>query len=467
MALFSFLDKHYSVAKPGYSRWLVPPAALSIHLAVGQVYAFSVFKTPLSRAIGITHSAPGDWTSPELQWIFSIAIVVLGVSAALFGKWLEDAGPRKAMFAAAVCFGGGFMIAALGAHHHMLWVIYAGYGVVGGTGLGLGYISPVSTLVKWFIDRPGMATGFAIMGFGGGAMIAAPLSTRLMAHFQNASTNGVAQTFVVLGIIYFCFMMFGVFTIRIPAPGWKPEGYVPHDQSAHMITSRNIDVNAATKTPQFWLLWLILCLNVTAGIGILEQASPMITDLFGVTAAAAAGFVGLLSLFNMIGRFGWSSLSDIIGRKATYYIFFCLGAALFVAVTFTRADRLNSITLFVACCLLILTMYGGGFATIPAYIRDLFGTGNVSAIHGRILTAWSVAGVLGPYLVNRTLKYQLDHGVPKTEAYSFVLYIMAGFLVLGFICNLLVRPVGDRVHSSLENNSDGSSRRGFEVAGKI
>jgi MFS family permease len=464
VAVFSFLDKRYSVAKPGYNRWLVPPAALSIHLAIGQVYAFSVFKTPLSQAIGITHSIKGvDWNFPELQWIFSIAIVVLGLSAALFGKWLEEAGPRKAMFAAAVCFGGGFMISALGAHHHMLWVIYLGYGVVGGTGLGLGYISPVSTLVKWFIDRPGMATGFAIMGFGGGAMIAAPLSTLLMNHFHSASTNGVAETFIVMGAIYFCFMMFGVFTIRIPAPGWKPAGYVPRDQSTHMITSRNIDVGHATFTPQFVLLWLVLCLNVTAGIGILEQASPMITDMFGVTAAAAAGFVGLLSLFNMIGRFGWSSLSDYIGRKATYTIFFLLGAALFAAVNFTRVNRYDNLTLFVACCVVILTMYGGGFATIPAYIRDLFGTGNVSAIHGRVLIAWSVAGVLGPYLVNNLRQFELDHGVAKTDAYSLCLYIMSGLLFVGFICNLLIHPVSDRVKSTIESD-DQSSGRKFEAS---
>jgi MFS family permease len=467
MALLSFLDKHYSVAKPGYSRWLVPPAALSIHLAIGQVYAFSVFKTPLSKAIGITQSIKGaDWTFPQLQWIFSLAIAVLGLSAALFGKWLENAGPRKAMFAAAVCFGGGFMIAALGSHYHMLWVIYAGYGFVGGIGLGLGYISPISTLVKWFIDRPGMATGFAIMGFGGGAMIAAPLSTRLMNHFQTASSNGVSETFIVMGILYFCFMMFGVFTIRTPAPGWKPEGYVPKDQSTHMITSRNIDVGNATRTPQFLLLWLVLCLNVMAGISILEQASPLITDLFGVTVPAAAGFVGLLSLFNMLGRFGWSSLSDVIGRKATYCVFFLLGPALLVALPFTRPGHLNNITLFVSCALLILTMYGGGFATMPAYIRDLFGTAHLSAILGRILTAWSVAGILGPLLVNNIRQYQIDHGVAKSDAYSDTFFLMAGLLVVGLICNMMIRPVSDRVRSTLETSADRPSDRPLQASGR-
>src|SRR4051812_2344253 len=337
MAMLSFLDKERSVAGPGYSRWLVPPAALAIHLAIGQAYAFSVFKIPLSRAIGITKAAPGDWSFPALGWIFSIAIVFLGVSAAVFGRWLEDAGPRKAMFASACCFAGGFFVSAIGVHYHQLWLLYLGYGVLGGIGLGLGYISPVSTLIKWFIDRPGMATGLAIMGFGGGAMIAAPLSNWLMGHFHSASRVGVVPTFVVLGIAYFCFMMFGAFTVRIPAAGWKPPGYIPPDASNQMITSRNIDVNSATKTPQFWLLWLVLCLNVTAGIGILEQASPFIQEMFRgrVTAASAAGFVGLLSIFNMAGRFLWSTCSDYIGRKATYYIFFVLGAILYVAVTFT------------------------------------------------------------------------------------------------------------------------------------
>jgi len=456
MAVLSFLDKERSVAGPGYSRWLVPPAALAIHLAIGQAYAFSVFKIPLSRAIGITKAAPGDWSFPALGWIFSIAIAFLGIAAAVFGRWLEDAGPRKAMFASACCFAGGFFVSAIGVHYHQLWLLYLGYGVLGGIGLGLGYISPVSTLIKWFIDRPGMATGLAIMGFGGGAMIAAPLSNWLMAHFRSATSVGVTETFVTLGILYFCFMMFGVFTVRVPRAGWVPPGYVPPAKPQRMITSRNIDVNTAFRTPQFWLLWVVLCMNVTAGIGILEQASPMIQEMFKgrVTAAAAGGFVGLLSLFNMLGRFGWSSTSDYIGRKPTYMIFFLLGTILYVAVTFTGQRHLNSVALFVLCSVIILSMYGGGFATIPAYIRDLFGTMHVSAIHGRILTAWSVAGVLGPVIVNYLREYQINHGVQPANAYSVVLYVMAGLLVIGLIANTLVRPVSERVRSRFDGAAD-------------
>lgn len=442
MALLPFLDKERSVAGPGFNRWMVPPAALAIHLSIGQVYAFSVFKIPLSQLIGVTHPAQGDWSFPSLGWIFSIAIVFLGLSAAVFGRWLEDAGPRKAMFVSACCFGGGFLVGALGVRLHQLWLLYAGYGVLGGIGLGLGYISPVSTLIKWFIDRPGMATGLAIMGFGGGAMIGAPLANALMNHFKSATNTGVAPTFVVMGLLYFAFMMFGVFTVRIPPPGWRPAGHVPSRQSA-MITTHNVDVGTATVTLQFWLLWVVLCTNVTAGIGILEQASPMIQEMFNkrVTPAAAGGFVGLLSLFNMLGRFFWSSTSDYIGRKMTYVTFFLLGGALYVLLPFTGVRHINSVALFVAIACVIISMYGGGFATIPAYLRDIFGTMHVSAIHGRLLTAWSVAGVLGPVLVNYLREWQVNRGVALTSAYGIILDIMAVLLLIGLICNLLVRPV--------------------------
>jgi MFS family permease len=456
LTALSFLDKRHSIAGAGYSRWLVPPAALAIHLAIGQVYAFSVFKIPLSRVIGVTRPADGDWSFSQLGWIFSIAIAFLGISAAVFGRWLEDAGPRKAMFASACCFGGGFLVAAVGVDWHQLWLVYLGYGVLGGIGLGLGYISPVSTLLKWFIDRPGMATGLAIMGFGGGAMIGAPLANSLMAQFKTATSVGVAQTFVAMGLLYFAFMMFGAFTVRVPPEGWRPPGYTPPTRERKLVTRRNIDVATATRTPQFWLLWVVLCTNVTAGIGILEQASPMIQEMFAgrVGAAAAGGFVGLLSLFNMAGRFAWSSTSDHIGRKPTYMIFFAFGTLLYVLVTLTGAGHLNSVLLFVAACAVIMSMYGGGFATIPAYLRDLFGTMHVSAIHGRLLTAWSVAGILGPVLVNYIREYQLAHHVPAARAYSLTLYVMAGLLVVGFVCNLMVRPVSEAAGASVPTNGD-------------
>jgi MFS family permease len=444
MRLPSFLDRDHSIAGDGYSRWLVPPAALAIHLSIGQAYAFSVFNLPLSQRIGVTYSAPEDWKLSTIGWVFSVAIVFLGLSAALFGSWLERAGPRKAMFVSALCFGGGFEIGALGIATHQFWILLLGYGVLGGIGLGIGYISPVTTLIRWFPDRPGMATGMAIMGFGGGAMIASPLSTLLMARFRSASAPGVATTFVTLGILYFCFMMFGVFTVRVPPPDWAPHGWIPAEHPKPMVTTGNVMADRAIRTPQFWLLWMVLCMNVTAGIGVLGQASPMIQEMFpgSISASAAAGFVGLLSLANMAGRFFWSSLSDYIGRKGVYATFFALGAVLYAVVPST--GRAGKVALFVAGYVVILSMYGGGFATIPAYLRDLFGTSQVGAIHGRLLTAWSTAGVLGPVLVNYIREYQIGRGVPKADAYTVTMHIMAGLLVIGFICNLLVRPVDER-----------------------
>ena len=443
MAGLSFLDKQRAVAPPGFNRWLVPPAALAIHLSIGQVYAFSVFKDPLTKALGITQQLPDDWKQPTIAWIFSIAIAVLGISTAVFGGWLERVGPRRVMFTAACCFGSGFLVAALGVHLHQIWLLYLGYGVIGGMGLGLGYISPVATLVRWFPDRPGMATGLAIMGFGGGAMIGSPLALYLMRHFASTSSVGASQAMIVMGILYFVFMMFGVFTIRTPAPGWKPEGWTPRATATAMITTRNVAWQRALTTPQFYLLWLVLCLNTTAGIGIIEQASPMIMDLFGRSKAAAAGFVGILSLFNMAGRFFWSTTSDYIGRKWTYATFFLIGVTLFALLPSTGAQHWNSIALFILICGVLLSMYGGGFSTMPAFVRDLFGPRDLSQIYGRLLTAWSVAGVLGPVLVNYIRRYQLDRGVAPANAYSTVLYVMSGLLFIGLLCDLLIRRVSD------------------------
>jgi MFS family permease len=424
-----FLDRARITAPPGINRWLVPPAALAIHLCIGEVYAFSVFKLPLTRLIGGSDCAPGDWSQSDVAWVFSIAIVFLGLSAAVFGSWLERVGPRKAMFASATCFGGGFLVSAVGVYFHQLWLLYLGYGVLGGIGLGLGYISPVSTLIKWFPDRPGMATGMAIMGFGGGAMIGAPLSRSLLEHFS------VAETFAIHGVSYFGFMMFGVLTVRLPPAGWKPPGAVKRITS----TVASVTPNDAIRTPAFWFLWCVLLLNVTAGIGVLEQASPMIQEMFPgqVNSAAAAGFVGLLSLFNMAGRFVWSSTSDLIGRKPTYCVFFALGAALYALTP--QTGKLGNVALFVGCYAVVMSMYGGGFATIPAYLRDQFGTAQVGAIHGRLLTAWSIAGVAGPVLVNYIREHQINSGVPKADAYTVTMYLMAALLVVGFVCNLLVR----------------------------
>jgi MFS family permease len=441
-----FFSKERITAKPGFNRWMIPPAALAVHLCIGQAYAFSVFNSPMTRLLGITQSTPDDWSLATLGWIFSLAITFLGLSAAFAGKWLEEVGPRKAMFAAACCFGGGFMVGALGIAWHQIWLVYLGYGVIGGMGLGIGYVSPVSTLIKWFPDKRGMATGMAIMGFGGGAFIASPLSVALMNHFHSATSVGVAQTFVVLGILYFISMNIGALAIRIPAPGWKPEGWTPPVKKNAMISQSHVHIDQALKTSQFWLVWWALMLNVTAGIGVIGQASVMIQESFKgqVTPAAAAGFVGLLSLANMLGRFFWSSASDYVGRKNTYFIFLALGAVLYFLVPGMGAA--GNVALFVLFYAIIISMYGGGFSTVPAYLADLFGTRYVGGIHGRLLTAWAAGGIVGPVLVNYIRQYQVNHGVPPSQAYTETMYIMAVLLIIGFICNFFVRPVASHHH---------------------
>lgn len=453
-----FFSKERITASHRYNRWLIPPAALAVHLCIGQAYAFSVFNEPLTRVIGITESAPDDWKLTTIGWIYSLAIVFLGLSAAFGGKWLEKVGPRRTMFTAACCFGGGFIISAIGVHTHQIWLLYLGYGVIGGCGLGLGYVSPVSTLLKWFPDHRGMATGMAIMGFGGGAMIGAPLGVALMQTFQSETSAGVMEAFVVMGVLYFISMVIGALAIRIPPADWKPAGWTPPEVPKKMVTQRHVHIDQALKTPQFYLLWLILCLNVTAGIGILGQASVMIQEMFkgAITPEAAAGFVGLLSLFNMAGRFIWSSASDYLGRQNTYFLFFALGTFLYSMLpTFSSQ---GNIVLFIAASAVIMSMYGGGFATIPAYLADIFGTKYVGGIHGRLLTAWATAGVLGPVLVNYIREYQIAQGVAKADAYTMTLYIMAGLLTVGFVCNLLMREVHEKhymKHDEIENDVNG------------
>ena len=455
-SMIPFLDRSHSIAKPGFSRWLVPPAALCVHLCIGQAYAFSVFNLPMTKLIGISQSTPEDWKLTQLGWIFSLAIFFLGVSSAVFGRWVEEGGPRKAMFAAALCWAGGFFISAIGVKVHNLWLIYLGYGVLGGIALGIGYISPVSTLIKWFPDRPGMATGMAIMGFGGGAFIASPLSVWLMSKFSTSTHIGVMETFIVLGVVYLFFMLIGSMLVRVPPAGWAPDGYVAPAQSKKLISKNDVFVYDALKTPQFWLIWWVLCLNVTAGIGVLGQASAMSQEMFPgqITPIAAAGFVGLMSLFNMGGRFAWATTSDYIGRRNTYFVFMALGFILYCTVP--HAGSTGNVALFVICFLIIISMYGGGFSTVPAYLKDMFGVRYVGAIHGLLLTAWSAAGIFGPVIVNYLREYNITHGVPKAQAYNNTMYIMAGLLVIGFICNLLVKAVDARFHMK-DSNEAGSA----------
>ncbi|MEU9911205.1 OFA family MFS transporter [Streptomyces sp. NPDC051001] len=422
------------VAPTGWSRWLVPPAALSVHLSIGQAYAWSVFKPPLESALGLSG------TQSALP--FQLGIVMLGLSAAFGGTLVERNGPRWAMTVALICFSSGFLLSALGAYTEQYWLIVFGYGFVGGIGLGIGYISPVSTLIKWFPDRPGMATGIAIMGFGGGALIASPWSAQMLESFGSDS-SGIAAAFLVHGLSYAAFMTLGVLLVRVPRTE-KPVG----DSGPSTLAGPQVSARNAVRTPQFWCLWVVLCMNVTAGIGILEKAAPMITDFFRntstpVSVSAAAGFVALLSAANMAGRIGWSSTSDLIGRKNIYRLYLGAGALMYLLIALVGD---SSKPVFILCALVILSFYGGGFATIPAYLKDLFGTYQVGAIHGRLLTAWSTAGVLGPLIVNWIADRQEEAGKDGSSLYTMSLFIMIGLLAIGFVANELVRPVHVRHH---------------------
>jgi len=472
------LAKERTIAGPGFNRWVVPPAALAIHLCIGMAYGFSVFWLPLSKAVGINAATACakdisifaelfvtdcDWKISTMGWMYTLFFVLLGLSAALWGGWLERAGPRKAGVVSAICWCGGLVLAAIGVSMHQMWLMWLGAGVIGGVGLGLGYISPVSTLIKWFPDRRGMATGMAIMGFGGGAMIGSPLAAELMKMFATPTDTGVAATLLVMAAVYFVFMMAGAFGYRVPPSGWKPEGWTPPAAQTdnQMITRRHVHVKKVWGIPQFWLVWTVLCMNVSAGIGVIGMASPMLQEVFGgqligisqkfgeldktqltAIAGVAAGFTALLSLFNIGGRFFWASLSDRLGRKMTYVVFFVLGGILYASIP--SSAGIGSKFLFVGAFCIILSMYGGGFATVPAYLADLFGTQMVGAIHGRLLTAWATAGILGPIVVNYMREYQLGLGIPREQVYNQTMYILVGMLVIGLICNLLVRPVADK-----------------------
>jgi len=484
-----WLDREATIARPGFNRWLVPPAALAIHLCIGMAYGFSVFWVPLGRAVAAATGAakpvvcPGDastfggklaitghalfatdcdWTQFDLGWMYTLFFVLLGSSAAIWGGWLEHAGPRKAGLVSALCWCGGLVISAYGVFIHQLWLMWLGSGVIGGIGLGLGYISPVSTLVKWFPDRRGMATGMAIMGFGGGAMIGSPLATQLMGYFKTATQTGVWQTFLCMAAIYFVFMVGGALGYRVPPEGWRPAGFEAKAGKGGMITHGNVALENAHKTPQFWLIWIVLLMNVSAGIGVIGAASPMLQETFGgklfglpdvgfasftddqrkLAGAVGGGFVGLFSLFNIAGRFFWASLSDRLGRKTTYFVFFVLGILCYGSLT-TLAG-ISALGFFAAVTCIIASMYGGGFATVPAYLADMFGTRYVGAIHGRLLTAWSTAGILGPVLVNYLHDSRVADKVPRDHVYDAIFYALVGLLVLGFIANALIRPVNEK-----------------------
>lgn len=511
-----FFDRENSIAGPNFNRWLVPTAALAIHLCIGMAYGFSVFWLPMATLIPASEitASCGDigllqaltntscnWAVSHVTYTFGIFIAMLGISAALWGAWLEHAGPRKAGAIAALCWGGGMVLGGIGVMTHQLWLLYLGCGVLGGIGQGLGYITPVSTLIKWFPDRRGMATGFAIMGYGGGAMVGAPLAVWLMGHFSAGGGTGVAETLIVMGMIYFIVMSAGALGFRVPPNGWKPQGWEPSSsQKANaMITQGHVHLDKAWKTKQFWLIWCVLFLNVTAGIAVISMASPMLQDVFGgallgledngaaitaaqqaAIAAAAAGLVGLISLFNSVGRLFWASLSDKLGRKNTYYIFFVLGIITYCLLP--TWGHMGLAAMFVISICLILSMYGGGFSTVPAYLADIFGTQMVGAIHGRLLTAWAAAGLIGPVVIALIREAQLAADIAPALVYDRTLYIMAGLLLLGLICNSLIKPVDPSLHmtetelaheralqhdTGISSNAQTAARGAFGITGVL
>jgi MFS family permease len=563
--VLDILSKKHIVAKPGFNRWKVPPASIAIHLCIGSVYAWSIFNPALVKVFGVATSAAGDWTLSDVLWVFSVAIVCLGLSAAFAGHWLEDVGPRMVGTVAAFCWGGGFIIGGVGILFHQLWLIYLGYGVLGGCGLGLGYVSPVSTLIRWFPDHRGMAGGMAIMGFGGGAIFGTLLKEYFIKYFYKApdylgavadveliteagrryaqiageklevviigvndvakmvipgpegvyvvgtGSVGVAEAFFSLGVIYFTVMIIAAFSYRIPAEGWKPEGWTPPDEAhraKRMISPHHVHIDQALKTRQFYQLWIVLCFNVTAGIGVLGVAKTMMTEIFGTTlphiatATFAATFVLMISVFNLVGRFFWASTSDFIGRKNTYYTFFILGIMLYLSIPFW-AQRVSVdpslvwLAGFYAAILIIFTMYGGGFATIPAYLADVFGTHHVGGIHGRLLTAWSTAGVLGPFAIAKLRERSVDLAIddltsrvdpsafeakfgagldqiavlvesktvtisklmeiappgtidPSSGLYNTTMFAMAALLAIALVSNALMKPVDKKHHMTKE-----------------
>ncbi|AEG98452.1 MULTISPECIES: OFA family MFS transporter [Klebsiella] len=480
-SLSRFFAKPRIIAKPGFNRWLVPPAALAVHLCIGMAYGFSVYWLPMSQLIG--GSAPlqcpvdmsfwqqlvtrqCDWKISLLGWTYTLFFVFLGCSAALWGSWLEKVGPRLVSFVATLCWCGGLVLASAAIYFHQLWLLWLGAGVIGGIGLGLGYISPVSTLLRWFPDKRGMAAGMAIMGFGGGALVGAPLANWLINFFADGQGSGVWQSILALAVIYALFMLCGTFGYRLPPMGWHPVG-AKAQQAISKQPTVQVHVSVAWRTPQFWLLWLVLWLNVTAGIGILGMASPMLQEIFAGKllsldlgwqelnteqlkriATMAAGFTGLLSLFNILGRFFWASVSDMCGRKATFALIFFLGTLLYG--TLPLINHGGYVAFFVCALCVIISMYGGGFATIPAYLADVFGSQMVGAIHGRLLTAWSAAGISGPVLVNYLREYQLAQGVEPARIYDITLLALTGLLIIGFICNQLVRPIPQKYAMTAE-----------------
>ncbi len=421
----------YAAVASTPNRWRIPIGAVLVHICIGSVYAWSTFNRPIQA---IFPDAPW-WFSPPYT-TFTTALALLGLSAAFGGPWVERRGPRVAAATAAAFFGTGLVIGGIGLAVRQPVLVFLGLGIIGGIGCGLGYISPVSTLVKWFPDRRGMATGMAIMGFGGGAFVAGYLNVFFM------NLLGVAPTLMMLGVVYLVVMLFGSRLMASPPRGWRPEGWTPSARANPMIAERSVSRDEAIRTPQFYLLWGILFINVTAGIGILAQASPMMQDMFGRTPLEAGAVVSLISIFNAGGRFVWASGSDYIGRRNTYTIFFVAQLALFLLIPGFAAQR--NWWLFQVSLFAVFTMYGGGFATIPAFLADIFGPQNVGAIHGAVLTAWSAAAIAGPVIItelSNRARAALPPGADRAGIYDQPLQVLAGLLAVGAVLTLFVRPL--------------------------
>ncbi|WP_438318978.1 L-lactate MFS transporter [Sporosarcina sp. FA9] len=401
--------------KKSKNRWLIALSAVGIHISIGSVYAWSNFTNPLIEQFG--------WTTSQVQLTFSIAILFLGLSAAFLGHFVEKYGPRASGILAAAFFGTGVIGSGFAVGASSLPLLYVFYGVIGGIGLGLGYIAPVSTLVKWFPDRRGLATGLAIMGFGFAAAISSPIMEVLI------TSVGLKQTFFILGTAYLLIMIVSSLYLEKPAEGWAPAGFEEKIKSGKVEKKHDLaqlTANESVKTKRFYYLWLMLFINVTCGIAILSAAKPLAIDSIGMTTVQAAALVGVLGIFNGAGRLGWASISDYIGRPNTYTAFFVIQFCLFAMLPFTT----NAI-FFQIMLAIIYTCYGGGFSSIPAYIADIFGTKQLGAIHGYILTAWSAAGLAGPMFA----AWMKD----TTGSYESSLLFFAGLFAVAFVISILIR----------------------------
>ena len=393
------------------NRWVIAIAGVFLQIALGAVYAWSVFRVPLSKQFG--------WSISQVTLTFTISIFILGFAAFFGGLWMNRKGPRIVAMTAAVLYGLGVFLASFSANK--LWWLYLSYGFIGGLGLGLGYIVPVATLVKWFPDRRGLITGIAVGGFGAGALITAPVASRLI------QMVGVLPTFAYLGIAYLVIALIASSFMQNPPDGWQPEGWTPSAKQTAQRATHDYALAEALKTWQWWALWMLLFLNTSAGISVISQEGPIFQELTGVTAVVAGGMVGIASLGNGVGRVFWAWLSDLITRRVTFGVMFLVQVALFWFLpSITVPAVMTTITFVVLMC------YGGGFGTMPAFTADYFGPKNVGPIYGLMLTAWSFASVFGPLYIARMRE--------TTGHYAGALHVIAIVMAISILLPIIVRP---------------------------